>query len=351
MKITCYPLRLPLEHRFSISRGSIDTQTTLIVELEHDGLRGYGEASENRFYGNTVASMQRSLETVTGLLDQYVGQTPQAVWPAMHRLIGDDRFALSALDIAAHDLHARRHSVATWNQWGLHWRDVPPSSYTIGIDTVDRMVAKLQQRCDWPIFKIKLGTADDLEIVRELRRHTDAVFRVDANCGWTAAQTIEFSAVLAELGVEFIEQPLPTDASDQDKRSVFLHSALPIIADEDCQTRPDVARCAGHFHGVNVKVNKCGGLTPALQMLREARGLGLKTMVGCMVESVVGISAAAQLLPLLDYADLDGSTLLADQPATGVVVRRGSIQLPSRPGCGGELLRDRLASFSVQPDA
>jgi L-alanine-DL-glutamate epimerase-like enolase superfamily enzyme len=350
MKIACYPLRLPLEHRFSISRGSIDAQRTLVVELEHDGLCGYGEASENRFYGNTVASMQRSLQRVAGLLDRYIGQPPQAVWPELHRLIGDDRFALSALDIAAHDWSARRRAVATWQHWGLNWSDVPPSSYTIGIDTVDRMVAKLQERSDWPIFKIKLGTDDDLAIVRELRRHTDALFRVDANCGWTAAQTIELSAQLAELGVEFIEQPLPPDASDQDKHRVFRDSALPIIADEDCQTREDVVRCAGHFHGVNVKVNKCGGLTPALQMLREARALGLKTMVGCMVESAVGISAAAQLLPLLDYADLDGSTLLADQPVTGVVVRRGNVQLPPRHGCGGELLRDRLAEFLLAED-
>jgi L-alanine-DL-glutamate epimerase-like enolase superfamily enzyme len=198
----------------------------------------------------------------------------------------------------------------------------------------------------WRLYKIKLGTPHDIEIVTELRRHTDAVFRIDANCAWTADETVANSAKLADLGVEFIEQPLPMNASRDDKLRVFRESALPVIADEDCQVSGDVERCHGQYHGVNVKICKCGGLTPALTMLRRARELGLKTMVGCMIESSIAISGAAQLLPLLDYADLDGAVLLRDDPASGVTIEKGVVRLSGRAGCGGELERGRLGQFA-----
>jgi L-alanine-DL-glutamate epimerase-like enolase superfamily enzyme len=217
--------------------------------------------------------------------------------------------------------------------WGLDLSHVPVSNYTIGIDTLDVMVAKLQERADWPIFKIKLGTTGDVGIVRELRRHTDAIFRVDANCAWSVGETIANSKALRTLGVEFIEQPLPAYAW-RDSEKVFRASALPIIADESCQVEADVSECRGRFHGVNVKLPKCGGLTPARRMIERARQLGMKTMVGCMTESTVGISAIAQLLPLLDYVDMDGAALLAQDIADGVRVERGVAHFPSTPGCG-----------------
>ncbi|MCA9234960.1 MAG: dipeptide epimerase, partial [Planctomycetales bacterium] len=188
-----------------------------------------------------------------------------------------------------------------------------------------------------PIYKIKLGTPHDLEIVRELRRHTRAVFRVDANCAWTADEAIAKSHALADLGVEFIEQALPA-ADWEGAQRVFAKSALPVIADESCIHEADVARCHGRFHGVNVKLVKCGGLTPARRMIAEARSLGMKTMVGCMTESTVGISAIAQLLPLLDYVDMDGAVLLARDVATGARVDRGRCLYPDAPGTGVELL-------------
>ena len=345
MKLSLYKLRLPLAHTFSISRESIDTQNSLVVELEHDGLRGYGEVTENRFYGHTLDSMCRSLEAVAVRLDEYIDATPELLWEPIRQAVGGDLFALSALDMAAHDWHGRRNRMPTWKLWGLHWQNIPQSSFTIGIDSIDTMIAKLNEQAGWGIYKIKLGTPQDIEIVRALRQYTDAVFRVDANCGWTPQQAIENSHALAELGVEFIEQPLPNTASESDKQTVRRESALPIIADEDCQTESDVARCAGSFDGVNVKLCKCGGLTPALRMLRNAKSLGLKTMVGCMVESSIGISGAAQLLPLLDYADFDGATLLKDEPAEGVSIDHGNVILSYRDGCGGELIRDRLPEF------
>jgi L-Ala-D/L-Glu epimerase / N-acetyl-D-glutamate racemase len=195
------------------------------------------------------------------------------------------------------------------------------------------MVAKLNEFPGWPIYKIKLGTDRDLEIVRALRQHTNAIFRVDANCGWTAEQTIRNSFELKSLGVEFIEQPLKADQWDAMRR-VRAQSVLPIIADESCIVESDVERCAGVFHGINIKLVKCGGLTPARRMIAKARQLGLSVMVGCMTESTVGISAIAQLLPLLDYVDMDGAVLLAKDIADGVRLDRGRCLYPDRPGHG-----------------
>jgi L-alanine-DL-glutamate epimerase-like enolase superfamily enzyme len=200
------------------------------------------------------------------------------------------------------------------------------------------MVAKMNEFPGWPIYKIKLGTDHDLEIVRELRKHTQATFRVDANCGWSAEQAIRFAPELKKLGVEFIEQPLKADQWEDLKR-VGQQSALPIIADESCIVEGDVKRCHGVFQGINIKLVKCGGLTPARRMIAEARKLGLSVMVGCMTESTVGISAIAQLLPLLDYVDMDGAVLLAEDVAEGVRLERGKCVYPDAPGHGLRLLR------------
>jgi L-alanine-DL-glutamate epimerase-like enolase superfamily enzyme len=202
------------------------------------------------------------------------------------------------------------------------------------------MVAKLREMPDWPSYKIKLGAgrARDLEIIRELRRHTAAPFRVDANCAWTADEAIANSHELATLGVQFIEQPLPAD-DWAGARRVFHESALPILADESCVGETDVDRCHGHFHGVNIKLVKCGGMTPARRMIARARALGMQAMVGCMTESTVGISAVAQLAPLLDYVDMDGAALLARDIASGVSVERGVAKFPAVNGNGVELIK------------
>lgn len=347
MELDCFHLRLPLAHPFTIARGTIESQGSLVLRLRHDGIVGWGEVTENDYYGHSFGSMLRSLERVGDRLSEYVSASPQDLWISMLERMSGDRFALSALDMAAHDWHARRAGVALWQHWGLAWPQGVPSSFTIGIDSIENMIGKLSEQPGWPIYKIKLGTLQDLEIVRALRSHTDAIFRVDANCGWSAQQTIENAVPLKQLGVQFIEQPLPTTASSSDKFKVFKHSVLPIIADEDCQIPEDVQRCREFYHGVNIKICKCGGLTPGLQMLREAKALQMLTMVGCMVETSVGISAAAQLLPLLDFADLDGAELLQDQPATGVRVRCGHVPMPELPGTGAELQIPRLGAFQI----
>lgn len=348
MKMTLHQVRLPLKHPFTIARGTLTSQPSLIVELEQDGIRGYGEVTENSFYGHTFNSMTQSLMCIGALLNDSAHRSPMERWALLHAVIGKDRFALSAIDIATHDLRGKQLEIPTWQDWGLEWKDIPDSSFTIGIDTIDAMISKLKEEPGWSIYKIKLGTAHDLEIVSELRRHTTARFRVDANCGWTAQQAIANSLVLAGLGVEFIEQPLPIHASREDKLKVFHRSALPVIADEDCQKEQDVDACYGLYHGINVKICKCGGLTPALSMLQRARSLGMKTMVGCMVESSIGISGAAQLLPLLDFADLDGAVLLRDEPASGVRLSKGVVHLSRLPGCGSSLDRELLPKYLIE---
>jgi len=327
---------LPLRHPFTISRGTVEVQDTVIVQLHEDGCFGYGEATTNPYYGATVESLSRRMSDATPLLRGVGADDLDAMLTAIRAAAGDDMFACCALDAAVHDLWARRQGLPLHRLWGLDPAAGPASNYTIGIDTPDRMVRKLAEVPDWPIYKIKLGTDRDLEIVRELRRHTDKPFRVDANCGWTPRQAIELSAPLAELGVEFIEQPLAV--ADPGMAEVRRHSLLPVFADESCGVESDVEACAGLFHGINIKLVKCGGLAPARRMIARARALGLAVMCGCMTESTVGISALAQIVPELDHVDMDGAALLAGDIASGVVVERGLRRYPDRAGMGIELV-------------
>ena len=338
MKLQLFAFDLPLKHVFRISRGAMRSQPTLIVELEQDGVRGYGEATTNDYYGATIENMAAALEQVRPLLEQRTIDNPGQLWSELASQLNDHPFAQCALDQAAHDLWGKRLGKPVYQLWGLRPENIPPTNYTIGIDEIDVMRAKMREFPDWPVYKIKLGTAHDIEIVRELRQETSALFRVDANCAWTAAETIENARVMQGLGVEFIEQPMPADRWEE-MRQVFENSALPVIADESCIREEDVPRCQGHYHGINIKLSKCGGLTPARRMIAKGRQLGMKVMVGCMTESTVGISAIAQLLPLLDYVDMDGALLLAEDIASGVTIEQGMCRYASVPGTGVELTR------------
>ncbi len=341
MQLQLHAFDLPLAHTFTISRESITSQPTLVVELIQDGVSGYGEATSNKYYGFTIDRMARGLAALRPQLEAAQLTEPTTLWQQLQPALAADPFALCAVDQAAHDLWGKLRNEPVWKLWGLTTDKTPLSNYTIGIDKIDVMVAKMNEFPGWPIYKIKLGTGRDLEIVRELRKHTTATFRVDANCGWTAEQAIAYAPELKSLGVEFIEQPLQADRWD-DLRRVRENSVLPIIADESCIVESDVSRCHGVFHGINIKLVKCGGLTPACRMIAEARRLGLSVMVGCMTESTVGISAIAQLLPLLDYVDMDGAVLLAKDIADGVRLDRGRCIYPDRPGNGVTLLEQGI---------
>ena len=336
MKLLFHKFDLPLRHVFTISRESVAVQPTLIVELSDGRYSGYGEATSNSYYGMTIERMSRDLEGVRQLVESAEWTHPEQLFQCVADQLADDRFALCALDQAAHDLWGKQLGAPVYQLWGHESSEGPLSNFTIGIDSIEKMIEKLREAPDWPIYKIKLGAGQDLEIIRALRQETNAVFRVDANCGWTVNETIDNSRELAQLGVEFIEQPLPAEDWAGAKQ-VFQQSALPVIADESCQVESDVDRCHNCFHGVNVKLVKCGGLTPARRMLRRARELDMKTMVGCMTESTVGISAIAQLLPMLDYVDMDGAALLSSDIADGVRVIQGRCHFGVENGTGAVL--------------
>jgi L-alanine-DL-glutamate epimerase-like enolase superfamily enzyme len=324
---------LPLRHRFTIAHGSADVQRNVFVELRQDGLSGFGEAAPLPYYGVSCERIAAALEGVRPWVESAELGEPEGFWrEAVKRLRGEN-FALCALDEAAHDLWGKRLGRPVYALWGLNPAACPPMNYTIGIDTTERMVAKMREFPGFDLYKIKLSANAPVDVIRELRKHTDARFRVDANTSWTATQTIAWSRELATLGVEFIEQPLPATAWEQMPR-VRAESALPILADESCVVEEDVVRCAECFDGINIKLTKAGGLTPARRMIAEARRLGLKVMVGCMTESTVGVSAIAQLAPMLDYVDMDGPLLLREDVAEGVRIDRGRAIYPPVPGCG-----------------
>jgi len=347
VKLTTHTFDLPLRHTFTISRESTDVQPTLIVELNDGQHSGYGEATTNAYYGMTLDKMQQALESVRPVVESQSAMIPEELWAKVNGDLSDCPFALCALDQAAYDLWGKQQGKPVYQLWGLDNSQLASSNFTIGIDSVDVMVDKLCEVPDWPIYKIKLGTAHDLDIVRELRKHTTALFRVDANCGWTVKETLRNAEVLADLNVEFIEQPLP--AGDWDgQRELMANSALPIMADESCIVEADVTACHGHFHGINIKLVKCGGLTPARRMIQRARELELKVMVGCMTESTVGISAIGQLLPQLDYVDMDGAALLAQDIATGVSVEKGICRYPAVNGNGVKLLAPPALASKIE---
>jgi L-alanine-DL-glutamate epimerase-like enolase superfamily enzyme len=336
MNLHVQGLDLPLKHRFTIAHQSREVQETLIVRLEEDGLFGLGESTTNPFYGITLDNMREALEKFKPVLLGGKWNTPAELWELGKEVFRDNPFAQCALDQAAWDLYTKKKGKKLYEYLNLNPQRIPTTNFTIGIDTVEKMCAKLRE-VEWPIYKIKLGTDQDLEIVRELRKNTNSIFRVDANCAWTVDQAISYSEELALLGVEFIEQPLAKD-NLEGMREVFAHSKLPLIADESCISEADVDKCQGRFHGVNIKLVKAGGITPALRMIQKAKSLGMKTMVGCMTESSVGVSAIAHIAPILDYVDMDGAMLLSKDPAKGVRIFPDEVLFPEGPGIGAELL-------------
>jgi L-alanine-DL-glutamate epimerase-like enolase superfamily enzyme len=336
MNLHVQGLDLPLKHRFTIAHQSREVQETLIVRLEEDGVYGLGESTTNPFYGITLDNMREALEKFKPILLEGKWNTPAELWELGKEIFRNNPFAQCALDQAVWDLYTKKKGKKLYEYLDLNPLRIPTTNFTIGIDTIEKMCAKLRE-VNWPIYKIKLGTDQDLEIVRELRKNTNSIFRVDANCAWTVDQAISYSEELAHLGVEFIEQPLAKD-NLEGMREVFAHSKLPLMADESCISESDVEKCQGCFHGVNIKLVKAGGITPALRMIHNAKALGMKTMVGCMTESSVGISAIAHIAPLLDFVDMDGAMLLSKDPAKGVHIFPEEVRFSDGPGIGAKLL-------------
>jgi len=341
MKMTLFRVDLPLRHTVGVARESTCVVRSLIVRLEQDGLYGYGEAAESQYYNVPVEESQELLAEIREEIEEYTLADPVAFWGAMAPHLESNRFAQCALDVAACDLWGKMREKPLYKLWGYGKKVPPESSYTVSVDTPDFMIAKMKDQAGWPSYKIKVGGEDAVNVVRELRQHTNAAFRVDATGTWTPDQTVKHSEELKALNVEFIEQPLPP-GDWEGMRYVHARSALPIMADESCATEADLDQCASVFDGVNVKLVKCGGLTPARRMLRRAAKWGLKTMAGCMVESTVASSAMAQLAPIADYLDLDGTLFVDKTVADGILLERGRIIYPAENGTG-VTLRKRVA--------
>jgi L-alanine-DL-glutamate epimerase-like enolase superfamily enzyme len=328
---------LELKHPFKVSYGTRTHQKTLVIELRINNLSGYGECSEVFYYNVNRESWIAKLPALETSLEGYIFSTPQALWEKLHLLLPDDSFLLNAIDVAAHDYYARSLNLPLYKVLGISMEKVPITSFSIGIDTKEKMAERLNEE-KWPIYKIKLPSEEAVEVIQRLRQDTNAIFRVDANCAWTASQTIEFSKILKDLNVEFIEQPLARD-NFADMEVVKSNSALPIIADESCQGEEDLEKCKDFFHGINIKLEKCGGITPALRMIKKAHEYGLKVMLGCMICGTVTISAIAHLVPLLDYVDMDSTVLIKPETdnADGVRVTPEGLIFPQSAGTGVSL--------------
>jgi L-alanine-DL-glutamate epimerase-like enolase superfamily enzyme len=326
-------LELRTKHPFIIARGGQSNYRTAWVRLtDQDGHEGWGEAAPSRFYGETADSVAAALKLYGSALpdDPFNLEDAERRWETMLRGNAAARAALSA---ALHDLVGKRLGVPVYRLWGLDPCKAPKSTFTIGLDTPERIKAKVREAEQFPILKVKLGTDRDLEILRAIREATDKEIRVDANCGWTVKGAIRMLPVLDEFGVTVLEQPLPPD--DLEGLAVITaQSDIPVIADESCKTVADIPPLVGKVDGINIKLAKCGGLREALRMIAVARAHGLMVMVGCMIESSLGITAAAHVTPLVDLVDLDGAALLANDPFVGAHIDGGQVTLPSAPGLG-----------------
>ncbi len=326
-------LELRTKHPFIIARGGQSDYRTAWVRLtDQDGHEGWGEAAPSKFYGETADSVAAALKFYGSALpeDPFNLEDTEGRWATMLRGNAAARAALSA---ALHDLVGKRLGVPVYRLWGLDPCKAPKSTFTIGLDTPDRIKAKVREAEQFPILKVKLGTDHDLEILRAIREATDKEIRVDANCGWTVKGAIRMLPVLDEFGVTVLEQPLPPEDLDG-LAAITAQSDIPVIADESCKTVADIPPLVGKVDGINIKLAKCGGLREALRMIAVARAHGLMVMVGCMIESSLGITAAAHVTPLVDIVDLDGAALLANDPFVGAHIDGGQVTLPSAPGLG-----------------
>jgi L-alanine-DL-glutamate epimerase-like enolase superfamily enzyme len=334
MILDYFTTNLPFEYPFTISNGRTKThQPALVVKLSLGPCVGYGEGPSIAYYNISVDQMIADLESKKKLIEKFALTAPERYWHYLHHLFPNNPFLVCALDIAAWDLFGQMKAKPLFDLWDTNWSGtLPLTDYTIGIDSIEKMVAKMKAK-PWPIYKIKLGTSEDIAIIKELRKHTNAEFRIDANAGWTVDEAVDKIPQLAELGVTFIEQPLAKDNWDG-MALLYQQSILPLIADESCVFEQDVQKCHQHFHGINIKLTKCSGITPALRMINEARSLNMKVMMGSMNEGTIGSAAIANFLPQLDYVDVDGPLLLAEDNASGLDFDFGKVMLSGRPGLG-----------------
>lgn len=333
MRLKVIRMDLPLKHVKTTPSGTISVVRAVIVELEQDGLRGYGEVCEDTSLGTTVEAIASILERSKETLAHYALADPLAFVRFAEPMFAGNTSALCALETAACDLWGKMRNRPLWKIWKLDPNHLPLSSYTIGQDSFDRALEKFDEAFDWPIYRLEFGNSDDLVLLEELRKRTDAAFRIDVGGRWSLSQALDYLAPLQEYGVEMIEQPLAADAWDQ-MAILKDNSPIPIYADESCRSVADLPRCARCFDGVNLKPMKFGGLFATHRAIAQTKSLGLKTMIGSPVESSVAVAAASQFAPELDAIYLDGPLQIDKRIGIGVELNRGKILLSQENGTG-----------------
>jgi len=316
MDIVFKQVKLNLRHTFRIARSADDFRHSVILKVILDNLEGLGEAAPSPRYNQTVDTVHKALSEIDPKSLKAIDYLEDTLEELSQRL-KHQRAALAAIDLALYDILGKRFNAPLYAIFGLNPARTPVTSYTIGIDTPEVIRKKVAEAEKFPILKVKMGLENDYQIMETIRELTDKPVRIDANEGWTKEEAIEKIRWLENLNVEFIEQPLPAEKLE-DMHWLAERSPLPLIADESVQVAEDIPGLIGAFHGINIKLMKCGGIREAVKMIHTARACGMKVMLGCMVESSIGITAAAHLSPLVDYADLDGNLLITNDPASGV---------------------------------
>lgn len=341
VNLTWQRIDLALRRPFRTATALRTAKQTLWLRLRHEGVEGWGEAVPVDTYGQTLETAEAALPRLSEFLKK---QSPprnlahvEEIVDALLTVSPTERATIAAVDACLHDWLGKQCKLPIWKMLGLRPDRMPPTSFTIGIDNLETIAEKVREAADYPILKVKLGTPNDRQILATVRGEApDKTLRVDANTAWPDDELLDRAQMLARWNVEFVEQPVKADNLSGLKR-LKEAKILPVIADESCVTPHDVEKLAGIVDGINLKMSKCGGITEARRMIAAARSHGLRVMFGCMIESSLGIAAAAQLGPLVDHLDLDGHLLLADDPFCGVGGERGCLDLSDRPGLGIQL--------------
>lgn len=333
MTLRYRPYDVELKHVFTLATSSRKSTPVMLTEIEFDGVTGFGEASMPPYLGESHETVNNFLKMVD--LSRFSSPfLMEEILDYIDQLLPGNYAAKASVDIALHDLVGKLMNQPWYRIWGLNPEKTPYTSFTIGIDTPDVIRKKVEEAFPYRILKVKLGQDNDKEMIQTIRSVTDKPLCVDVNQGWKEKKiALDMIYWLKDQGVVFIEQPMPKSLVE-DISWLTQNSPLPIIGDESVQTIRDVKKADGVYSGINIKLMKCGGMRSAFKMINTARALNLKVMIGCMTETSCAVSAAAQLSPMVDWADLDGNLLISNDIYEGVTVVDGRLILPERPGIG-----------------
>jgi L-alanine-DL-glutamate epimerase-like enolase superfamily enzyme len=346
MKLILFKTNLPFEYPFTISKGTKTHQPSLIVAYQKDGIMGFGEAPSIAYYNLSVEKMANDIAQIFNAFKQQTFLSPADAWNFFNAHIQHNNFALCALDMAMHDWFCKKNKQLIFESFNTEWKNIVPTDYTLGFDTLDVLEQKIKNH-PMPIYKIKLGLGAEEEVLNRMAELSTAKIRIDFNEGLTANRFLELYPLFEKYNIELLEQPLHKNDKDG-MQQIFKQSKIDLFADEFCVAEHDVEKCVGLFNGINIKLTKCGGITPALRMIKNARKLGLKVMMGSMNESSIGTAAVAHFLPLLDKVDMDGILLLKETFASGINFNNDAICLqPTGYGLGVKVNLAELEPYKI----